>query len=93
LRSTGSPAVEPYWSAGWPVLGERKTWFNAARASATGKEALSVKPAASEISLGRDNAACMSHEMGGSVDRWPIVDKYDFMQRRGNGNQRRKTEQ
>jgi hypothetical protein len=76
----------PYCNAGWPVLGERKTWFNAARASATGNEALSVKPAASEISLGRDNAAYMSHEMGGSTVRWPIFDKYDFMQRNGDGN-------
>ena len=75
LRCSGSPAVEPYCSAGWPVLGERKTWFNAARASATGNQALSVKPAASEISLGRDNAACMSHEMGGSTVRRPIFDK------------------
>jgi hypothetical protein len=56
-------------------LGERKTWFNAVRASLTGNEALSVKPAAREISLGRDNAACMSHEMGGSMVRWPILDK------------------
>jgi hypothetical protein len=75
LRNAGSPAVEPYCNAGRPVLGERKTWFNAVRASATGNEALSVKPAASEINLGRDNAACMSHEMGGSVVRWPILDK------------------
>jgi hypothetical protein len=36
---------------------------------------LSVKPAASEISLGRDNAACMSHEIGGSTVRRPIFDK------------------
>ena len=74
-RKVVSPAVMPYCNASWPVSGERKTWFNAVRASATGKEALSVKPAAREISLGRDNAACMSHEMGGSVDRWPIFDK------------------
>ena len=69
----------PYCNAGWPVLGERKTWFNTVRASATGNEALSVKPAASEISLGRESAACMSHEMGGSVVRWPIFDKPGFM--------------
>ena len=75
LRNAGSPAVLPYCNAGWPVLGDRKTRFNAARASATGNEALSVKPAASEISLGRDNAACMSHEMGGSTVRRPIFDK------------------
>jgi hypothetical protein len=28
----------------------------------------------------------MSHEMGGSTVRRPIFDKYDFMQRRGDGN-------
>jgi hypothetical protein len=65
----------PYCNAGRPVLGERKTRFNAVRTSATGNEALSVNPAASEISLGRESAACMSHEMGGSVVRWPIFDK------------------
>jgi hypothetical protein len=48
------------------------------RASATGNEALSVKPAASEISLGRESAACMSHEMGGSVVRWPNADNAEF---------------
>ena len=72
MRKAGSPAVMPYCSAGRPVLGERRTWFSAARVSATGSEALSVKPAASEMSLGRDSAACMSHEMGGSVVRRPI---------------------
>jgi hypothetical protein len=52
-----------------------------------------VKPAASEMSRGRDNAACMSHEMGGSGVRWPILDKYDFMQRSGDGNSESEIEQ
>ena len=72
LRSAGSPAVVPYCNAGRPVPGERRIWFSAARASATGREALSVKPAASEISRGCDSAACMSHEMGGSACAGPF---------------------
>jgi len=39
--------------------------------------ALSVKPAASEINPGRDNAVCMSQEMGGGPVRRPSADKAD----------------
>jgi hypothetical protein len=35
----------------------------------------------------------MSHEMGGSTVRRPIFDKYDFMQRRGDGNSESEIEQ
>ena len=56
----------PYCSAGWPVLGERKISLSSLREISTGKVALSVKPAASEMSLGRVSAVCMSHEIGGT---------------------------
>jgi hypothetical protein len=39
-----------------------------------------VKPAASEINLGRESAACMSQEIGGTVVRRPILDRtFGFM--------------
>ena len=65
----------PYCNAGRPVLGERKTRLSTWREISTGKVALSVKPAASEINLGRDKAACMSQEMGGGAVRRPMADK------------------
>jgi hypothetical protein len=39
------------------------------REISTGKVELSVKPAASEMSFGRESAACMSQEIGGTVVR------------------------
>ena len=65
----------PYCSAGRPVLGERKISLSSLREISTGKVALSVKPAASEINLGRASAVCMSQEMGGSAVRRPILDR------------------
>jgi len=38
-----------------------------------------VKPAASEINLGRDNAACISQEIGGNAVRQPKADKAVLM--------------
>jgi len=64
----------PYCSAGRPVWGERKTRLSIRREISTGKVALSVKPAASEINWGRANAVCMSQEMGGGAVRRPILD-------------------
>ena len=52
----------PYCKAGRPVLGERKTRLSTWREISTGKVALSVKPAASEINLGRDKRGL--HEPG-----------------------------
>ena len=43
-----------------------------------GNVALSVKPAASEMSLGRVSAACINQEMGGSVVRRPSADRAEF---------------
>jgi hypothetical protein len=65
----------PYCRAGGPVLGERRTRLSTWREIFTGKVGLSVKPAASEINLGRDNAVCMSQEMGGGLVRRPSADK------------------
>jgi hypothetical protein len=50
------------------------------REISTGKVELSVNPAASEINFGRDSAACMSQEIGGTAVRWPILDRtFGFM--------------
>ena len=78
-RRLVSPVVMPYCNVGGPVLGDRNTRFSRRREVSTGKVALSVKPAASEINSGRDNAACMSQEMGGNVVRRPKADKAVFI--------------
>src|SRR5271154_168913 len=79
-RRLFSPAVMPYCSAGWPVLGERKMSLSSLREISTGKVELSVNPAASEINFGRESAACMSHEIGGTAVRWPNLDRtFGFM--------------
>jgi len=77
-RKVGSPAVDPYCSASRLVLGERRISFNNAAVSSTGNESRSVNPAAREINRGRDNAECMSQEIGGSAVRRPISDKADL---------------
>src|ERR1700722_8357582 len=73
-RSIGSPAVEPYCNAGWPVLLFRKISSNNSRASRTGSDSLSVNPAASEINCGRDSATSINHEIAGASDRRPNLD-------------------
>ena len=65
----------PYCNAGCPVLGERKISLRTLREIFTGSVELSVNPAASEMSLGRVSAVCMSHEIGGTPVRRPILDR------------------
>ena len=48
-----------------------------------GSVALSVNPAASEISLGRASAVFINHEIGGGAVRWPRTDKAVFMRKHG----------
>src|SRR5580700_2315130 len=74
-RRNGSPAVEPYCSAHWPALPGFKMSYNNPRASLTGSDSLSVKPAAREINCGRDSATSMSHEIAGASERRPNLDK------------------
>jgi hypothetical protein len=47
--------------------------------SLTGRDALSVKPAASEISLGRSKAVFINHEIGGSFVRWARAENAVFI--------------
>jgi hypothetical protein len=52
------------------------------RTSPTGSDALSVKPAASEINFGRDNVNCINQEIGGAFVRRPSSDKAEFFIKR-----------
>lgn len=70
-RKSGSPSVVPYCNAAWPVRGDRRMSLSMPRVSTTGSEALSVKPAASEMSPGRASAALISQEIGVSPARCP----------------------
>ena len=71
----------PYCSAGRPVFGERRTSLSSSRDNLTGRVALSVKPAAREMSRGRDNAVFINHEIGGGAARRPRADSAVFMRK------------
>ena len=75
FRSVASPAVEPYCSAAWPSAASPSNSLSSRRLPATGSVALSVKPAASEISLGRSSLMRISHEIGGSAVRRAIAER------------------
>ena len=81
-----SPAVMPYCSADRPVFGERRMSDSNFLESCAGNVAVSVNPAASEISFGRVKAVCISHEMGGSAVRCPSFDNAGFMSKGMDGN-------
>src|SRR5262245_33900073 len=79
-RSTGSPNVVPYCKAERPVLVEPRIPANRPRASRTGSDSWSVKPAAKEINWGCANVVAIIQEMGGSAVRRPSLERAsDFM--------------